>query len=216
MATVAEQTPSVSERLEAIADPTDESTWARACAKCTRVLTAEEFGLHPAKKKRDGSPRVETLCPECRRGHSIDQILTKQEADKTAKIKEVMHQLTVAARMRRNPLPDMADICSGMIEQFGSIKEFCHEWHEQIQKSKGGSTTRLNQYPTIFKMIQVAAANQREEINMATATLEDLQAAMTKFVREEFQKLEELDDVDLIESQALPDDDNSECNKTEQ
>lgn len=204
METVAEQTPSVSDRLKAVADPNDESTWARACAKCTRVLTAGEFGPHPTQKKRDGSPRLDTLCPKCRRGHGIDQILTEQEADKTAKMKEVMHQLTVAARMRRNPLPDMADICSEMIEQFGGVTKFCIEWHDQIQKTKEGSKARLDQYYVLYKTIQAAAANQREEINMETVTLEDLQAAMTKFVREEFRKLEAEDDVDVIESQVVP------------
>ncbi len=104
------------------------------------------------------------------------------DQEKDARLKDGLNRLVGAARSKVNPLPDMAEICSAMIEQFGGVKEFCQKWHAQITAAKDGSKTKLDQFYTMFKMVNATAADQRAEINWSTVTPEDLEAALEDYV----------------------------------
>lgn len=166
---------SVLEARRSSTDATDESTWSRSCTVCTTVKQTHEFG-------RNEYGGWYTMCPKCRQTRGIRERVQKMDQEKDARLKDGLNRLVGVARSKANPLPDMAEICSEMIRQFGGVAEFCLKWHAQISAAKDGSKTKLDQFYTIFKMIKSTSEDQREEINWSTVTPEDLESALEDYV----------------------------------
>ena len=153
----------------------DKSTWVRSCVDCGTVRQLRRFG-----KNNEGM--WYTRCPMCRQTRGIRERVKIMDDAKQERLKRGLGQMVAAARHKINPLPDIAEICSGMMAEFQGVKLFCQEWKEQIDAAEPGSKTRLDQYYTIFKMNHSASLLKREELALGTASPEELERAISTYV----------------------------------
>ena len=143
------------------------------CAECEEYKPPGEF-----KDRR-------TICQECleRRPERIAE--EKDQLEREARLRTVV-SATIAANLN---VSRVAEVANEMVKKFGGMEAFCTSWYELIEKGKEiakengrGLKTVLDAHYAVFKMIQAASIDQREQWDFSEHTVETLDRALVGYL----------------------------------
>jgi len=137
----------------------------RQCKECGEIKPGDQF---------DG---LREMCRVCDRPKHLR---TTRRND--LRFRQGIHRLVAAATASTPKIPELAEVCSEMIKKFDGVRGFVDAWKRDIDESKAGSKTRLDQYKAIYQMLATAAQDQREQLDLARMTEEQIEEAIAGYV----------------------------------
>lgn len=138
----------------------------RFCQACRRTLPLSAFSRSQKKYYPE--------CKECRA--ILDAEAKRRQLGK--KHDAFFKQLALQIKGKKLNVPHVSEVGAGILEQFGSLEEFCRRWYEQIDKAPDGSKTKLDGYRAFYQIFHDSTLNRESAPDISDMTDDELAAEL--------------------------------------
>lgn len=148
----------------------------RECPACRRELPLDAY----SKSQKKPYPE----CKECR------ALLDANTAQKRfARIESgFFKQLAAQICGKKLNVPHVSEVGASILDQFGTLEEFCRRWAEQVELAPDGSKTKLDGYRAFYQIFHDSTLNRETAPDVADMTPEqmeqELRGLMAQFAAE--------------------------------